>query len=136
MNKDTINRTIAEACGLNFLYPLKRRNRSGKDDPNGVVLWYCVEAFGGSQIWAKVPAYTDCLNACHEMEKSIEDRMSEYLYMLVNVVKGRDLKTFRFSDRMLTESYFRELVRATASQRCEAFLRTLNLWTPTGEENE
>jgi hypothetical protein len=105
---------IAEACGLSFLYPLKRRNRSGKDDPNGVVLWYCAEAFGGSQIWEKVPNYLHSLDAMHKAEKTLPSIMevAEYQHQL----------------EIVTEPDRNPVWFATPVQRAEAFLKTIGKW--------
>jgi hypothetical protein len=68
----------------------------------------------GHEGWIeKLPDYYGDLNACHEME--------EHLH-------GEDWATYfgiLQSEGMATG------VRATAPQRCEAFLRTLGLWEET-----
>lgn len=58
-----------------------------------------------------VPDYLNDLNACHEMEKILTDRIG-YLQQLG---LGRTVTW--------------NLVNATAAQKCEAFLKTLNRWT-------
>lgn len=122
MNKDTINRTIAEACGWHY-----------EDD--GDYLWLMrpdgSRALGHGRRpkihpWMEdafaLPRYTNCLNDCHKMEKTLsQSQRDSYEVNLENIVDPNG------------DSYWSS---ATATQRCEAFLRTLNLWTPTGEENE
>lgn len=74
------------------------------------------------------PIYTDCLNAMHEAEKTM-DRATKnrYLNILHDVCWVED-------NNEVDDDF--AWCCATAPQRAEAFLRTLNLWTPTGEENE
>lgn len=117
MNKDTINRTIAEAVGWKY------------------------HPFGGG--WQKPgdvnpdrsntpPRYTDCLNACAEMVRGISiHQQDQFSFELWSIIR-RDRKA---SETEVGSVDFLA-VNATASQRCEAFLKTLSLWTPTGEENE
>jgi hypothetical protein len=70
------------------------------------------------QTYAALPDYLNDLNAMHEAEKVLS--LTEFwdyaknLCAIVKMDKGR-------------ESH----IHATASQRAEAFLRTLNLWNPT-----
>ncbi len=60
----------------------------------------------------EVPHYYSDLNAMHEAEKTLTDnQISPFLMILSQEVEGVDWA-----------------FRATASQRAEAFLRTLNLW--------
>lgn len=110
---------IAQARGLFRIMPLKRTTRKGKDDPAGVVLWYCDEHHGGAATYAEVPDYLSDLNAMHEVEKA-----------------GAKL----FKSKREREEYWNDLEQwldaltdgnasfATAAQRTEAFLRTLGLW--------
>ena len=67
-------------------------------------------------VWQNVgsfPDYLDDLNACHEMEKSLTpEQLAVYSSHLCRKAGG-------WNERA---------TNATATQRCEAFLRTLNLW--------
>lgn len=65
-----------------------------------------------------LPNYTGDLNAMHEAEKVLEHDEK---------LRGR---YFMFLDRKTgnTPTIF-HVIRATAAQRAEAFLKTLNLWT-------
>lgn len=66
------------------------------------------------------PNYTRDLNAMHEAEKVLlEAQWSEYRDELRTVVLG--------SVRMVSQ-WTKADLHATAAQRCEAFLRVLNLW--------
>jgi len=77
--------------------------KKGGLDCDGYQIW--IHPSGARQYWAYVPDYLNDLNACHEMEKVLNS--SQILPYLV----------------MLQPHYF-----PTASQRCEAFLKTLGLW--------
>lgn len=68
-----------------------------------------------------LPDYLNDLNAMHEAEKVLTPGQTE-LYVCV---LERTLHGGRSSD--LREAFF--TLHATAAQRAEAFLRTLNLWT-------
>lgn len=59
-----------------------------------------------------LPRYPTDLNACHEMEKIIDNSQKTDYIRLLN--KG--------------DFSYRRLAFATGPQRCEAFLKTLGLW--------
>jgi len=68
-----------------------------------------------------IPKYTTDLNACHEFEKTLGDD---------------DIWRYRFNLAKITGDNLAERpnrgflsLHATAAQRCEAYLRTLNLYT-------
>lgn len=80
-----------------------------------------------------VPDYLNDLNAMHEAEKVLTTRaqISQYVWELerltnwkADYIVGSDGKQY-----LCPASYFC-CVNATAAQRAEAFLRTLNLWKP------
>lgn len=80
-----------------------------------------------------VPDYLNDLNAMHEAEKVLTTRaqISQYVWELerltnwkADYIVGSDGKQY-----LCPASYFC-CVNATATQRAEAFLRTLNLWKP------
>lgn len=63
---------------------------------------------------ACTPDYLCDLNACHEMEKVLtRDQWWKYFENLQDVME---------------EIVVQNIIRATAPQRCEAFLKTLGLW--------
>jgi len=65
---------------------------------------------------AELPNYLSNLNACHDMEKALSpSQWPKYVTFLRGITSDRAGEG---------------LVFATAAQRCEAFLRTINLWTP------
>lgn len=70
-----------------------------------------------------LPDYLNDLNAMHEAEKVLMDEQDlEYSESLEQVVGAR------FNSNNGED--MRRLRSATAAQRAEAFLRTLNLWKP------
>lgn len=110
---------IAEACGLpvvsdgitHYLTPCILG--TGKFDPDGKSLTY-------------VPDYLNDLNAIHEAEKLIlAENHVGYCRAVLELVcpetKGVIVG--------LHAGYGISILHATAAQRAEAFLRTLNLWT-------
>lgn len=111
MNKEEQRIKIAEACGLFKIAPLKRTNRKGKDDPFGVCLWYCDSDHGGVKEYAKIPNYPEDLNAMHIAEQSL-----------------CSIQHWIHFEKYLAELGTKFIWHATAAQRAEAFLRTLDLW--------
>ena len=74
---------------------------------------------GSGNVGCCLPDYHSDLNDMHFAEKACWDklRILGYALAIYNVVnKGKD------------GHYVHDCLRATASQRAEAFLRTLNLW--------
>jgi len=80
----------------------------------------------GDNIWRgkEVPNYPNDLNACQEMEKTLTDRQHKAFrrHLFSDIESDHDAGEGENDER-----YF---VSATAAQRCEAFLKTLNLWKP------
>ncbi len=77
----------------------------------GVPVWY--ERDGGHVVFNDLPDYLNDLNAMHEAEKALnEEQMCDYI------------------QKYIRESCPTRWTCATAAQRAEAFLRTLNLWRP------
>jgi len=64
----------------------------------------------------RIPDYLNDLNAMHEAEKVIDDYMG-YVSNLYSVVRQSNGWAVEIS-----------VITATATQRAEAFLKTLNLW--------
>lgn len=113
-----LNIKIAEKCGLARILPLKRTTRKGKEDPNGVKLWYCDQHHGGAAEWAEVPNYCKDLNAMHRAEQFLATYPSaewnNYI-MALHAVTGSN------PDGKLTE--IARIVNSSARQRAEAFVR-------------
>lgn len=106
MNKEQQRIAIAAACGWNHWF-----NGWNKLDDNTPPLTLTQE----------LPDFCGSLDAMHEAEKVFEampyvDGWKEYFINLIKVTGNT------YIDGKL-------LITATAAQRCEAFLRTLNLWT-------
>jgi hypothetical protein len=69
--------------------------------------------------WARCPDYLNDLNAIHKAVLKLDDLQAvEFCFALQKVVCG--------GYSMVTGPL---VVNATAAQRCEALLKTLNLWT-------
>jgi hypothetical protein len=118
MSPEKQRRTILEACGW-----------TAKEDKDG--FWRAVDPSGNMtytlwvskmNVWsAGMPDVLEDLNAMHEAEKVLTDEQDlEYSEALEQVVKGR-FATANSED-------MRRLRSATASQRAEAFLRTIGKW--------
>jgi hypothetical protein len=72
------------------------------------------------------PNYPEDLNAMHEVEKTLND---DDLYLYGNILDGITHSKIPMCYVNGPEAgMYPELFRATAAQRAEAFLRTLNLW--------
>lgn len=115
MNPEQINIAIAKACGHKDISMQLIAENTGMD------AW---EAFSGvpNKGGYAVPDYHGDLNAMHEAEKKLDplgkDGSYEYWLRTVCQIPERESAKGRW------------FYRAKASQRAEAFLRTLNLWTP------
>jgi hypothetical protein len=109
MKTDDMRIAVAEACG--WVY---------HENPPSYWKWYHPDCG-----WASVdelPNYPADLNATHEAEKVLDDdHWDRYLENLATVVEAR--RCYKAS-----EADPRSFAHATALQRCEAFLRTLNLY--------
>jgi len=108
---------IDEACGY---FHAKR----------GVDVWY--EPEGGHVVFGDLPDYLNDLNAMHEAEKMLTPQQwCGYLGHLATLGGfDRDIQTYD-KDGGFTADFvmlFRTMAHATAAQRAEAFIRTLNLW--------
>lgn len=62
-----------------------------------------------------IPNYHSSLDACHEMEKALKFGQQYACWEMVLYLLPEGASEF-------------DVLHATAAQRCEAFLRTLNLW--------
>lgn len=106
MTDEQINAAIAEACGWEvFCKPLGgcgfaayAKNPNGDPSPG-------------------IPDFCTDLNAMHEAEKVLGNRLSAYGELLCEMTV--------VSERDFAECY---IWHATARQRAEAFLRTLGKW--------
>lgn len=84
-----------------------------------IMAWYRP----GNSPWQleQLPDYLNDLNAVHELEEKLSDEQTSIYssYLLQNK-----------SDRPGRGAIFWGMAHATAAQRCEALLKTLNLWKP------
>ena len=110
MNPEHQRIAIAEACGW-----------TAKEDKDG--FWRAVDASGNMthELWmsernvwsAGIPDFLHDLNAMHEAEKTLTDKAHEEFRLNLYDVIGDDSRL---------------IVSSTASQRAEAFLRTIGKW--------
>lgn len=118
MNETDQRIAIAEACGWRLV---KLHNKF----PNSVI--GTMDNLGRHGRGALVPDYLNDLNACHEMEKVLtEEQRWKFGSHLSNLIFKGEMSTN--DDFAPNELGCFELSHATAAQRAEAFLRTLNLW--------
>lgn len=115
MTPEQINRMIAEHCGWEVSWDNSMFKR-----PGGT--W---QGRGYDPIASCIPNYYSDLNAIHKAEKTLTPEMYDkhYWFHLCFVVAGRNENKFE----QLWE-YRKVAATATAPQRCEALLRTLNKW--------
>ena len=82
--------------------------------------------------WYVIPDYTDDLNAMHEAEKMLYGNPNlpkKYTQQIKNAIRREAGVTKAQMD-------FDVCITATASQRAEAFLRTIGKWTETNSIKE
>ena len=108
MNTEQQRIAIAQACGWTGFNP----------DNIPDCLQYTARRADGK--WGLIPDYLNDLNAMHEAVKSLPQNLKpRYFAYLCTVASGA-----------ISLNGYSEATEATAAQRAEAFLRTLNLWTP------
>jgi hypothetical protein len=119
MTPDQQRIAIATACGWKDI----RRQRLYAGDQD---LWGN-KMIGGEKHRNRLPDYLNDLNACHEMEQVLIDKGVNAWWEYVAFINRHNPRPFGSETA----------VHATASQRAEAFLRTLGLWqeTPTPVQN-
>jgi len=121
MTQEEKNIKICEALGWKFTPPLPPENYTLEQKILASACW----TPPGADAWihASLPNHFTDLNACHEMEKVLDEKQEwKYLAKLVAQVSiGKEH----------TVSWNRERTyHATAAQRAEAFGLTLKLWKP------
>lgn len=113
---------IAEACGF---ARVKRKGVCSGDGrewrwPEKGEWWKIISPSD------ELPDFLNDLNACHEMEKVLTmDQMRIYQDKLCWWVNHY---IYKDQTRSGPAQHFDWVIHATAAQRAEAFLRTLNLW--------
>lgn len=116
MNEKEIRIAIAEACGYVYVAPTTNVNE-----------------FAARICWENgLPDYPNDLNACHEMEKTLNPvQWNLYTSVLEHVTRKPESAIFKDGTWMdINPSRLIDalLVHATARQRCEAFLKTIGKW--------
>lgn len=116
MTPDQQRIAIATACGWTDI----RRQRLYAGDQD---LWGN-KLIGSDNCRNRLPDYLNDLNACHEMEQVLtEKQQRDFCFrLLLKLVDGS--LTSDLNDHFI-------FLHATADQRAEAFLRTLDLWQET-----
>ena len=113
MNPENQRIAIAEACGLTNVAPMIVKNVKHEGDDITVGIW-------SDDGW--VPQYLNDLNAMHEAEKVLtQDQMIDYSRHV-----GKSVTSHLPASRAAWMDF--QLINVTASQRAEAFLRTIGKW--------
>ena len=81
--------------------------------------WAITEAIGADPHWKCAKDYCNDLNAMHDAEKFLRD---------ANLL-------FEYGMHITNSHHYEYLLRATARERAEAFLRTLGKWEATTEKS-
>lgn len=115
MTTEQINIKIAEACGWRFIT---------KDSFNQELCGIPPDEEAKDRNLMDLPNYHSDLNACHDMERTLTDAQAQLHFDNLRQVTGSTLETLGV---IYGNCHFL-MYNATAPQRCEAFLRTLNLW--------
>jgi hypothetical protein len=113
MRKENQRIAIAEACGWRP-YGNKTTWENGQT--------YGVPPNGNDE-WLQFPNYTEDLNAMHEACLKLNRFQKQTFFRALQGVCSTSQK-----ERAPTYAQEYELIHATAPQRAEAFLRSLNLW--------
>ena len=114
MTNEEIRIAIAEACGWTGIrgetgYPTLRACELGD--------------------YQTLPNYPECLNAMHGAEATLPDELRlQYRKNLNLAANGLSLGRLWKLSKEQQDQAFWQYATATARQRAEAFLRTLNLW--------
>lgn len=126
---------IAEACGcLRYVRPMDGKVFLCREAPNGH--WTITTSRPIDKLNSDVPDYPNDLNAMHEAEQRLirwddpenaghyvwKDSYGRYIGWLAKITDSL------YFHPKADSTEFAKLISATAAQRCEAFLRTLNLW--------
>ena len=115
---------IAEACGWGWIWRSYPANFFELKVPKGNGTQYSDDNESAPFPVHLIPDYLNDLNAMHEAEKMLwrmdwrlRDDFIDHLARIINPIHG-----YRMQDGI-------DLLDATAAQRAEAFLKTINKWT-------
>ena len=115
MNEQEQRFAIAEACGWkNADHPDVMAQKVGWGMPEK----WCMDPLGKLRFNHDRPNYLKDLNAMHEAEEMLTFPQQAMYQVQLGRVVGLVLPAFY------------RCIHATAAQRAEAFLKTLNLWKP------
>jgi len=117
MTHQEINEAIAEHLG--WKSPSSPEAKAAHVNWQTADKWW-IDPDGHEQFAHNIPDYCNDLNAMHEAEKVIRNSWDSYFESLISV-RWRDAQPDRHPADLSPAG-------ATAEQRAEAFLRTLNLW--------
>jgi hypothetical protein len=122
MTADQQRIAIAEACGwTNFNSGTHKGAIQYGQPPNSP-----------HNSW-ELPDYLNDLNACHEMEKLLDEGQKErFVFWLNHLHPFADIHYSERKRAIRLEVF--SLVHATAAQRAKAFLLTLDLWHETNTQ--
>ena len=110
---------IAESVGFKWVENQRVRSNSQNGAWCSTDGWHHPKTKKVSDAIYDLPDYLNDLNAMHEVEKTLNDEQWErYRAELYNLMP----KSFALPDCE------RSNIHATAAQRAEAYLKTLNLW--------
>ena len=119
MTEHEINMAIAKVKGWSDFEIVHQV--ASTHSPHGWLYGLPPNTQDNERILTTVPYYTRDLNAMHEAEKILmTGQMVECVEHLIDIVQNS--REDKFKHRELN------IFIATASQRCEAFLKTLGLW--------
>lgn len=123
MNNEEQRIAIAQACGWTCVRPCEMRQIDGEMKVVGI--WGESPAPCATMPW--VPDYLTDLNAMHEaVNHACETGGFTFQERYVRELRAVVTRRRRDCNEMQIDYWMAE---ATAGQRAEAFLRTLNLWT-------
>ena len=117
MTDNEINIAIAEVCGWKHQTNAESRIEAWRKD------------FSDGSYTEGLLSYTTDLNAMHEAEKVLTEEQGRQFVRELYSIFDRANEAFEYAagEPVVTTWY---LLGATASQRAEAFLRTLGKWKP------
>ena len=114
MDKQTQRTEIAKTCGWEHANTLRHFPENNED----YLWWHPVEKTVST--FDNLPDYLNNLDDMHEAEKGLSDEQYEKYRQIVVQINFDSISPIRTMCP----------ITATAAQRAEAFLKTLNLWQP------
>jgi len=119
MSPEKQRTVIAEACGWIKCHEC--------DDGGGCAFWWKHDEDRTGRATHFLPDYLLDLNALQEVEKGLDfDQQEDFINELSAIMGNDDGDSDSYLQWFHQEAF--AVAHATASQRAEAFLKTLNLW--------